>query len=308
MKYKISKDFFPFNIIAPPIRNERIAGALGSLLSPPRRIFKDKDMTVTREYATSVDGASVEIIIMKPSCARGRLPALVYYHGGGFVFGASWHHYDMAKLYACECGAAVLFVNYRLAPKYKFPIPAEDCYAALRYAYDNAERLGIDPERIGVGGDSAGGALCAAASQMARDRGDKIPLFQLLIYPVTDRRMITESMRDFYDTPMWNSRLSVMMWRAYAPGEYENIAYASPAEAESFSGFSPAYIETAEFDCLRDEAREYARSLSDAGIPVELNETKATMHAFDIKKNAPISRSAIAARIAYMNKMYETGR
>lgn len=308
MKYKIDKQLFPINIVSCPIRNERVAGFFGAMLRPPRSLFRDRDVLVRRETVTGYLGGDVEILIIEPKNREMPSPALVYCHGGGFVFGASGHHYKTAKKYALLTGAVVIFVNYRLAPKYKFPTAPEDCYAALRYVYGNADSLGIDRERIAVGGDSAGGALAAAIVQMSRDRGCEIPLFQLLIYPVTDRRMITQSMQDFTDTPMWDARLSVMMWRAYLPNDVENIAYASPAEAERFDMLSPAYVETAEFDCLRDEGLEYARALAGAGVETEIYETKGTIHAFDLMGGADVTRAAMDTRIAYMNKMYEKKR
>lgn len=292
-------------MIAPPIRNTRLAGWLGSLLRPPRSLFRDKSFEVTREYVRSFDGAEIELLVIEPTGVTENAPCMVYYHGGGFFFGASWHHYNMARAYSKEGGCKLIFPQYRLAPNYPYPHAPEDCYAALKYAYENADRLGINKDKIAVGGDSAGGALCAAVVQMARDRGDALPLFQMLIYPVTDRRMKSESMTSFVDTPMWNARLSRLMWQGYTgDGEVENIAYASPAEAQSLAGLSPAYVETAEFDCLRDEGIEYARALADAGVPVELNETHATMHAYDMVTSASESVRSIKARIDYINRMF----
>lgn len=292
-------------MIAPPIRNARLAGWLGSRLRAPGSLFRDKDFSVRREYIESFDGERIELLIIEPHGLCEPAPAMVYYHGGGFFFGASWHHYNMARMYAKEGECKLIFPQYRLAPKHPYPHAPEDCYAALKYTYENADTLGIDKEKIAVGGDSAGGALCAAVVQMARDRGDALPLFQMLIYPVTDRRMSSESMRSFVDTPMWNARLSRLMWQGYTgDGEVENIAYASPAEAQSLAGLSPAYVETAEFDCLRDEGIEYARAMSADGVDVELNETKGTMHAYDMVTGAAESRRSFEARINYINKRF----
>ena len=246
------------------------------------------------------------MLLFEPRGIVENSPCLVYYHGGGFFFGAAWYHYKIAKRYALEVGCKLAFVQYRLAPKNPHPTPSEDCYAALKWTFENSSRLGIDKNRIAVGGDSAGGALAAAVCQMARDRGTDMPCFQLLVYPVTDRRMDTESNRKFIDTPMWNSTLSAMMWQGYVQDEnLSNIAYASPMEANSFAGLPDAYVETAEFDCLRDEGIAYADALKAAGVDVVLNETKGTMHGFDAATGATVSKNAVARRIQYMKKMFE---
>ena len=233
------------------------------------------------------------------------MPCIVYYHGGGFVYGASSNHYYLCKEYALKSKCKIIFVDYRLAPKYQFPIPAEDCFMAYRWTIDNSEKLGIDKTRIAIGGDSAGGCLTAAVALMARDRGLMAPLFQMLIYPVTDRRMITESMKNFVDTPMWNGRLSVKMWEGYlGSGEHEHIEYASPVEAPSLENLPDTYMETAEFDCLRDEGIMYGEMLRDAGNTVTFYQTKGTMHAFDGKRSAPTTEKVIEKRLKFINSNF----
>jgi len=305
MKYPISKEFFPYSHMVAPANHPRIAGFLGSLMRPPRRLFRDREVRVVKESCTSFDGASVELLVFDPYGIEEPAPCLLYFHGGGFVFGAAGHHYRMAKRYALETPCKLIFVEYRLAPRHPHPCPSEDCYAALLYAYENAARLHIDPEKIAVGGDSAGGALAAAVCQMARDRGKKIPCFSLLIYPVTDRRMQTASQINYTDTPMWNSRLNRKMWQSYTQKEpVENLAYASPMETSSFAALPPAYVESAEFDCLHDEALAYAAALCDAGIEAEVYETKGTMHGYDTVEKSPTAKAALIHRIAYMQKKF----
>ena len=305
MKYRISHEYFPFNIINLPVWLVDMAGRLDWLMTPPMSLFFDRDLSVRRKRIAGYLGESIEVIVIEPKDVESPSCAMVYYHGGGFSLGATWHHYDMARMYAKCAKCKVIFPQYRLAPRYPYPYGPEDCYAALKYTYDNADSLGIDRTKIGVGGDSAGGALCAATVQMARDRGLGIPLFQMLIYPVIDRRMTTDSMTNYLDTPMWNARLSRLMWRTYlGDGEHENIAYASPIEAHSLEGLSDAYVETAEFDCLRDEGIAYALALRDAGVSVTLNETFGTMHSYDAIKGASESRRSFDARINYMKKRF----
>ncbi len=308
-EYKISKEFFPFSLFAPPIRNAKIAGWMGSKMKPPRWVCKNSDCeaSVTVEAVKSYDGKSFSVFLIEPHGLDELCPCLVYCHGGGFFFEGAGYHYRLAKQYALECKCRVIFVQYRLAPKNPHPTPAEDCYAALQWTFENAQRLRIDKEKIAVGGDSAGGALAAAVCQMARDRGTHMPLFQLLIYPVTDRRMDYSSCRNYTDTPMWNAKLSVKMWQGYVQEENAtNIAYASPMEAASLEHLSTAYVETAEFDCLHDEGIAYANALKNAGVNVTLNETHGTMHGFDIVEKAQITKAAVMARIEFMKKHFIT--
>ena len=305
MKYKISKDFFPFSHFKPPIINGKLLCRLGAFMPPPRSFYRDPALSVTKKRIESYDGREIELLILSPQEAATDLPCLVYYHGGGFIFSASFHHYDIARIYAKEAQCKLIFVQYRLAPKYPHPTPSEDCYAALRWTFENAEALGVDAKKIAVGGDSAGGALAAAVCQMARDRGTALPLFQLLIYPVTDRRMQTESNRIFTDTPMWSSKYSKKMWRAYTPDDSAaDLAYASPMEATSFAGLPTAYVETTEIDCLRDEGIAYADALCAADVAVTRHSTAGTIHGFDIVKKSAVTKGAIEKRIAFMQERF----
>jgi acetyl esterase/lipase len=265
----------------------------------------DYEVSIKKENIKSYDGAEISVVVIDPYGLEEVSPCLVYYHGGGFFFEGAGYHYKLAKQYALECECRVIFVQYRLAPKNPHPTPAEDCYAALRWTFDNAARLKIDQEKIAVGGDSAGGALAAAVCHMARDRGTDMPLFQLLVYPVTDRRMNYDSCRKYTDTPMWNAKLSVKMWQGYVQDENApDIAYASPMEAQSFEKLPSAYVETAEFDCLHDEGIAYAEALRKADVSVKLNETRGTMHGFDIVEKAETTKRAVAERISYMKHQF----
>ncbi|MBR2460869.1 MAG: alpha/beta hydrolase [Clostridia bacterium] len=318
-KYAIKKEFSPYHRFTPPIRNAKIAGLMGSCMRPPRWIRRDKDVRVNDEVFSGFNGDSVKLMVIRPRGVEnmsnfGELPSLVYFHGGGFFFEGANYHYKLAKSYAVKACCKVIFVHYRLSPKHPFPTAVEDCYAALQWTYDNSYRLGIDPGRIAVGGDSAGGALAAAVCLMSRDRGGVKPLFQLLVYPVTDRRMDTASNRLYTDTPMWNSTLSRRMWDAYLVNVNQpecssvKIAYASPMEADNLADLPDAYVETAEFDCLRDEGIAYADALERAGTAVERYSTEGTMHGFDIAWKAETTQCAVARRIEYMTRQFATRR
>lgn len=300
-KYSIRREFFPFSHFTPPISEKFLAMAVPHMKTP-RFLDKDKALAVTRRTIAGFDGGSIECFVMSPKVIRGIAPCLLYLHGGGFVLPAAGYHYKNAMRYAKEAGCRVIFVNYRLAPAHRHPVFFEDCYAALCWAYDNAETLGIDTRRFGIGGDSAGATLAAGVCMMARERRHPARFaFQMLVYPYLDARNNSEACRKYTDTPMWNSSLSHRIApMTQADRSRPDYVWYSPVEADSFAGMPPAYIETAEFDCLHDDGILYAEKLRGAGIPVTLNETRGTMHGFDIVQRASTTKAALAARIAFM--------
>jgi len=304
-KYEIKKEFFPFSLFTPPISEKFLAMAVPNMKTP-KSIFKDKELDVVRHEIESYDGAQIECFLMSPKAIEAHAPCLIYIHGGGFVLAAAGYHYKNAMRYAKEARCKVVFVNYRLAPKNPHPVFFEDCYAAMCWAYNHAVMLGIDASRIGIGGDSAGSTLAVGVCMMARDRKHPIKLaFQMLPYPYLDARNNSESCKKFTDTPMWNSKLSSRIApMTKADVTRPDYVYYSPVEAASFEGLPPAYIETAEFDCLHDDGILYAKKLREAGIKVELNETKGTMHGFDIMQKAETTKAALAARIEFMKKHF----
>lgn len=304
-KYKIKREFFPFNHFTPPIGRSFLRLAVPHM-KEPRYIYKDKEIDLTRHEIESFDGKKIGCFLFSPKNASESAPCLIYLHGGGFVLPAASYHYRYSMLYAKELGCRVLFVNYRLAPDNPHPIFFEDCYAAMCWAYDNAKSLGIDPSRIGIGGDSAGSTLSVGVCLMARERNHPVKLrFQMLPYPFLDARNNSESCKKYTDTPMWNSTLSHRIGPMTAVDKARpDYVYYSPVEANSFDDLPPAYIETAEFDCLHDDGILYARKLREAGIPVTLNETQGTMHGFDIVEKAETTKSALKARIEFMRKHF----
>ena len=296
MKYPLDKQFRLVAHLHLPLQKWMAAPSQLMLRSLPCR--SDKDTEVQRMMVVGPDGNRIPTLIIRPRGVSGVLPCLYDIHGGGFVFAAAPYHYTLAKEYAARVGCAVVFPDYRLAPKHPYPAAAEDCFAVYRWL------LQIDPEHIAIGGDSAGGDLAAAVTLMARDWGEKLPCFQMLIYPVTDRRMQTESTLRFPDTPVWGARDSVKMWEYYLPTlPAEHIEYASPMEAPSVEGLPPAYLEVAEFDSLRDEGLAYGRRLEAAGIEVEYHETRGTPHGFEFVTNAPITKAAVAKRIEVLKRV-----
>ena len=306
-KYPISKEFFPFNKFSPPMSRNFVLLAQ-KFMKTPKLLFQDPELDVQARTIPGYQDGEIEIFSISPKNLPTSAPCLVNFHGGGFVFEGYSSHYQMAMAYAKEGRCKVIYVRYRLAPKYPFPVPQEDCYAALCWVYEHAEELGIDREKIAVGGDSAGGTLSVVACLMARDRGAEVhPVFQLLVYPWLDGRNASESYRKYTDTPMWNSSLSKKVTPIINPNpESIPLAYRSPVEADIHAGLPPAYIEVAEFDCLHDDGVLYAELLMKNGIEAELHESKGTMHGFDTVFNAPTSQAMIARRVAYIRRMFET--
>jgi acetyl esterase len=235
----------------------------------------------------------VPIRIYRPKAAAdGPRPAIFEIHGGGFMTGSIDMMDPWCQHVAVAVDAVVVSVEYRLAPENPFPAGLEDCYAALGWTATEAASLGIDPARIAVAGQSAGGGLAAATALLARDRGGPALRFQLLEIPELDDRLDTPSMRAFTDTPLWNRPNAEWSWRHYLGPDHagEVSHYAAPARAKDLSNLPPAYVSTMEFDPLRDEGILYALALLQAGVPVELHSYPGTFHGSALVTSADASR------------------
>jgi len=228
----------------------------------------------------------------EPPEPGGPHPLLVYYHGGGFLYGDLDTHDGVCRILCRHAGAHVLAVDYRLAPEHPFPAAVDDAGAALRWAYANAERLGADASRIGVGGDSAGGNLAAVTSLLAANDGRPAPALQLLIYPVTDFTTRRRSRDLFGDGFLLTDAEMDWFEDHYLGTERMNASdpRASPLLADDLSGLPPAYVVTAAFDPLRDEGEAYAKALGEAGTPVTLRRFPGFIHGF--VNGAGVSRTA----------------
>ena len=247
---------------------------------------------------SAADGTSVRLTRYRPKGLDWAAPCLAYFHGGGFCMRDAGYIHRYAARYAEGAGCEVVFVHYRTADIAPFPMPFEDCYAALRWVWENASRLRLDRARIAVGGDSAGGALAAACALRSRDEGGPRLCFQLLVYPVTDSRMETDSMRKYTDSPMWNARLNRKMWDLYLrDGDHGMPQYAAPLLAADFSNLPPAYVEVEEFDCLHDEGIAYAKALAKASVEVQVENVKGTFHGFDFFVDKKIAKVMAEKRI-----------
>jgi len=263
----------PLHTMSVPEARASIA-AMALLQGEPRTVAKIAD-----RHAPGPAG-DIPVRLYTPA-GPAPFPALVYYHGGGWVLGGLDTHDGVCRELANSAGCLVVSVDYRLAPEHKFPAAAEDAYAALQWVATNAGSLGIDPTRIAIGGDSAGGNLTAVVALMARDRGTPAVAFQLLVYPVTDSACDTASYRDNADGYFLTKDAMLWFWNHYTrdAADRQN-RYAAPLKAQDLSGLPPALVLTAEFDPLRDEGEAYAARLQEAGVPVQVTRYHGMIHGF----------------------------
>lgn len=309
IKYPVRRELrFANKLVCPgwavDLRTAKLANrVLDRMASKPPVLPLGVECRHTRIF--SPDGAPIRLSVYRPEELNGTAPCLVYFHGGGFCVRDAGYIHRYAAQYAQGARCAVVFVHYRTADVAPFPTPFEDCYAALRWVWDNAPGLRLDRMRIAVGGDSAGGALAAACALRARDEGGPKLCFQLLVYPVTDCRMETGSMRKYTDSPMWNASLNRAMWALYLrDGDGGTPQYAAPMRADSFSGLPPAYVEVEEFDCLRDEGIAYAAALAAAGVTVQLEDVPGTFHGFDFFSGEEIARTMAEKRTQALRRAF----
>ncbi|HEX2501770.1 MAG TPA: alpha/beta hydrolase [Methylomirabilota bacterium] len=239
-----------------------------------------EDVAAVADHRVPVAGGEITVRLYSPG-GSGPHPVLVYYHGGGWVVGDLYTHDGLCRSLANATRCAVLSVDYRLAPEFKYPVATEDSYAALGWAVANADRLGIDRHRVAVGGDSAGGNLATVVALMARERGGPPLVHQTLIYPVTDHGLDTPSYRENATGYVLTREGMRWYWDHYLARESQGEEpYASPLRAPSLAGLPPALVITAECDPLRDEGEAYAARLRDAGVPVTLTRYAGMYHGF----------------------------
>ena len=209
------------------------------------------------------------------------LPCLVYFHGGGWVIGDLDMVDSICRAVANRAMCKVVSVDYRMAPEHKFPAPLDDCYAAVEWVAREASSLGVDRDRLAVGGDSAGGNLSAAVALRARDEGGPPLRLQVLIYPVTDHSFDTPSYRENGEGYLLTTDMMRWFWDHYlrGPADSDN-PYVSPLRAKDLAGLPPAVVLTAEYDPLRDEGEAFADRLTEAGVPVVRKRFDSQIHGF----------------------------
>ncbi len=228
-------------------------------------------------------GGDLPIRIYRPAGTEsGPAPVVVFFHGGGFIAGDLDTHDGTARMHAAEAGAVVVSVDYRLAPEHLFPAAVDDALAATQWVSAHAAELGVDPARLAVAGDSAGGNLAAVVAQLARDNGGPAIAFQLLWYPATTYDGTLPSFTENAHAPIIDSAAIAALTRAYV-GDLDLSnppPMLAPARAENLAGLPPAYIAVAGHDPLRDDGIRYGELLAAAGVPVQVHNAETLIHGY----------------------------
>lgn len=263
-------------------------------LIPMRSMRPDKDISVSTIRIPTASG-SIPALVLSPKGGAQNAAGILWIHGGGYIAGMKeMVHMSRAVDLVKRFGAVVVSPGYRLAIQRPFPTAAEDCYSALVYLKDHAQELGIRQDQIMVGGESAGGGLCAAVCLMARDRKSVNISFQMPLYPMLDDQD-TESSRNNHGK-VWNTRKNHLAWKLYLRGtlKAQVPAYAAPARAQDFADLPPAYTFVGDGEPFYVETLRYIENLKRAGIPAEVNVYHTDIHAFDMMQpELEISKIAV---------------
>ena len=273
MNYLTDLNLPPIDRISPSEARRQYRDVRAALRPPAPDLFEVRDLVA------GVTAAAISLRLYRP--AEGVLPALVYFHGGGWVVGDLDTHDVVCRQIAMQAHAVVIAVDYRLAPEHPFPAAVEDAWSATTWIAAHAAELGIDPKRIAVGGDSAGGGLTAVVALMARDSSKLRLTLQVLVYPVTDLRAESASYSK-YAEGYFLTRAAMQWYIAqYAPTPRAIEDWrASPLRAPWVHGVAPALIIAAELDPVCDEGEAYGRRLQGARVPVEYHRLDGMIHGF----------------------------
>jgi acetyl esterase/lipase len=267
---------------------------MSALMVKERKAFEGV-ISQDRKIPGPPEAPELELRIYQAERKVGVTPVLLWIHGGGYVVGDMELDDLLCRQLALAGQSSVAAVNYRRAPEHPYPIPLEDCYAALEWLVAQADELQIDSSRICAGGASAGGGLAAGLALLARDRAEIDLAWQVLLYPMIDDRNTQLPSEDFPETLMWTRKMNYAGWRAYLghePGTRDVEPYAVPARADNLEGLAPAFIGTGDLDLFAEESLLYARKLVAAGVPTELHMYPGAPHAFDgiVAPEAEISK------------------
>ena len=244
--------------------------------------------------------SGVGVRLYRPTDASGTGPALLWIHGGGYVIGSAAQDDELCRRFARELGATVASVDYRLAPENPYPVPLDDCYAALAWL---VALPSVDPARVAIGGASAGGGLAAALALLARDR-DEIPLAaQLLVYPMLDDRTVQREGLDNPGLRLWNQSSNKFGWACYLADADPDVAV--PARHEDLRGLPPAWMGVGTLDLFHDEDLVYAERLRAAGVSCQVEVVQGAFHGFDgIVPKAEVSQSFFKSQCAVLRDAF----
>lgn len=253
-------------------------------LTPAPKI--PEDVGVENIHITSQDEQTkIRLRVYKPKIIAGTTPALLWLHGGGYIMGNPEMDDSVCIQYVRELGIVIISVDYRYAPNYPFPAGLEDSYSALKWMASHARQLSIDSNHIAIGGASAGGGLAAALVQLAHDRQEVKPIFQLLVYPMLDDRTVLRADIDDSNSPTWSQKSNQFGWESYLGKKCgaDNVpAYSVPARREDLSGLPNAWIGVGTEDVFYTEDVAYAHRIKELGTECELHIVQGAFHGFDV--------------------------
>lgn len=277
------------------------------MLQIPSKVSSSETVAVREVRLPGPEGApDVRVLLYSPAAGANNSPAILQIHGGAYILGKPEQNDRQNRRLVETLGCVVAAVDYRLAPEVSGTASVEDCYVALRWIQDHARTLSVNPARIALLGDSAGGGLAAALALLARDRGEIALAYQMLIYPMLDHRTAsTVDPAPHMGAHGWSRQGNRFAWGAllgHEPGIGGVSPYISPAEAKDLAGLPPTYICVGALDLFADEDLAYAQRLLAAGVPTELHVYPGAIHGFDLVEDAAVSRQFEHDRLAALKR------
>jgi acetyl esterase len=287
-------------------RQPGLGAAVERLLGRQERERAVEPMGAVDPIVLEHDGTSVPAVVYRPDVSAA-VPIVVFLHGGGWVLDDHQSYDPVIRRIASGVPCAGVYVRYRLAPENPFPAAVDDAFTALQWAQSRGAEIGGDPGRVALAGQSAGGNLAAAVSLRARDEGIRLPASQLLVYPIADREAGRASYAEHEDAVGLSSRMMRWFWDKYVPEPQQRDApLVSPLRAGDLSALEPTHVITAEVDPLRDEGREFARRLIEAGVDVRDEYFEGVMHGFFALVGVlPEADAACASAIARLREGFD---
>lgn len=261
------------------------------------------------KFIVREDGTQLRVCVYSPKENKSDVPGLLWIHGGGFAIGAPEQDFTFIEKFVLASGCVVVAPAYRKSDKAPYPAAFDDCYTSLLWLRDNGKDYGMRDDQIFVGGNSAGGGLCAAVTLAARDRGDVNVAFQMPLYPMLDDRMITASSQN-NDAPIWNTKNNEFAWKLYLGNAYgtDKVSkYAAPARETDYSGLPPTVTYIGTVEPFYDETLQYVENLREAGVDVKIKVFDGCFHAFDLffyRKAAKEAREFLLQEFMYATENY----
>lgn len=271
-------------------------------MTKPVNKFRTDEVWLEKKSFSSFDGEQIPYYMFTTKEKKEKYPAMIYYHGGGFMFPIQKPMMNNSVIYAKEMGIKVFLPNMRISLEYPCDTILEDCYGMLKYVFEHAEELQVDTEKIFVYGDSAGGSLAASVTQLCRDRDGYMLCGQLLCYPVCDCESEKYPSIEQYKDAVWDKNSNKAMWHTFLRQGTRLSEYVVPMK-NSLHNLPKAYVEPLEVDILRDEARAYAEKLRKAGVEVTENLIPGAYHGYDSDLKSPLVKRSFDARMEFMREI-----